>query len=461
MRTWVVLLAVFSGCVDVIEHGVMVPLTVATSAGCDPGAEVKASQFHLAVHALGGLVTEQTQATVPTSLSLAPVPDAWVTIEALGAAGQVVARGVSAHVSVSTGQPTGFRVELFPVGRFTKVCRTLSVPRSAQTATRLLDGTVLIAGGLGRADQALSSMEQLSDGQVRGVGSLELIVQGTHLSFPRARHAATLLPNGMVVISGGELEVNGQPSPLSSTLFVDPTSGFAVGALGASRDGDVPRTRHAAVRFDTSLVLIGGLTTAVTPARSVQRLDVTSNQLSASGELASPRETAAITGLAGSVIIAGGLEGGVAQSKVDVLPAGDPTRSSSSSLRVPRANAAVAVLGPNALFAGGVDASGDFTGTTEWFGAQPADGPNITPRAQACAAVAGLEHVLVVGGTDAHGPSAAAELIGVDGSVVAVPFPGPGRVEHTCTTLEDGSVLIVGGTGAAGPLDDLWRFVAE
>jgi Galactose oxidase, central domain len=107
---------------------------------------------------------------------------------------------------------------------------------------------------------------------------------------------------------------------------------------------------------------------------------------------------------------------------------------------------------------GGIDSTGAMTGTTEWLTTSNAvAGPAITPRMHACALTLG-ERVLIVGGEDANGLSAAAELIEADGSVTTVSFAGPPRVGHACVVREDGSALIVGGRGAEGALDDLWPF---
>jgi hypothetical protein len=81
------------------------------------------------------------------------------------------------------------------------------------TATRLNDGTVLIAGGADANDTAITSAEiyNPSTGSFISTGSM---------TYPRANHTATLLTSGKVLIDGG----NKTSSPVADELY-DPAPG--------------------------------------------------------------------------------------------------------------------------------------------------------------------------------------------------------------------------------------------
>jgi hypothetical protein len=97
-------------------------------------------------------------------------------------------------VAGGTGQQSA---EVFEVasGRFVAVGR-MSETRGFATATLLLDGTVLIAGGNG-AEGSLDSAE-LYDPATGSFARLE-----SRMSSRRERHTATLLPSGDVLLVGG------------------------------------------------------------------------------------------------------------------------------------------------------------------------------------------------------------------------------------------------------------------
>lgn len=72
----------------------------------------------------------------------------------------------------------------------------LQVPRSHHTATRLLDGRILLVGGSQGPDEYLAKVEIFDP--VSG-----LITQVAPLHTPRHDHSATLLPDGRVLVIGG------------------------------------------------------------------------------------------------------------------------------------------------------------------------------------------------------------------------------------------------------------------
>ena len=122
----------------------------------------------------------------------------------------------------------------------------MTTPRTGHTATLLPNGKVLVAGGTGPA---------LVDG-VYALKSAELYDPATGKWTPTGEmankhymHTATLLPNGMVLVAGGE---NG--SALSSAELYNPATGTwtPTGAMTIARD------YHTATLLPNGQVLVAG-----------------------------------------------------------------------------------------------------------------------------------------------------------------------------------------------------------
>jgi hypothetical protein len=131
-------------------------------------------------------------------------------------------------------------------GSFT-AAGSMSVARFGQTATLLADGSVLIAAGYNTQALWLSSAEiyRATSNDFAPVGSLQ---------FARVFHTATLLPSGRVLIAGGSGRSGGGGS-LSSLETYDPSSGLF--SLTASMNS--PRSWHTSTLLpDGRVLLVGG-----------------------------------------------------------------------------------------------------------------------------------------------------------------------------------------------------------
>jgi hypothetical protein len=122
----------------------------------------------------------------------------------------------------------------------------MTTKRTGHTATLLRDGRVLLTGGSANTfyQGALASAEiyDPAKGSFRAVGSM---------SAARLAHRATLLPDGRVLITGGQAVTDGK---LNSAEIYDPaTETFQlVGSMHA------PRADHTATLLNNGLVLIVG-----------------------------------------------------------------------------------------------------------------------------------------------------------------------------------------------------------
>jgi len=121
-----------------------------------------------------------------------------------------------------------------------------------QTATLLLNGTVLVAGGANEDLGRFNSTELYNPAS--GV-----FATGTSMLRPREDHTATLLPDGTILMAGGESQnCNGNSCSFSgseSTLeLYDP----AKGTFAAAGNMLYPRVFHTATLLNTGDVLITG-----------------------------------------------------------------------------------------------------------------------------------------------------------------------------------------------------------
>ena len=179
---------------------------------------------------------------------------------------------------------------------------SMQSPRERATATTLSDGTVLIVGGLSAEDVALSTAELFdpATSAFRTVGPM---------AGARADRAATRLPDGRVLIAGGiqtqpDASGNVLERPLSSAEIFDPrTDEFQpVGSMNTSR------ARHAAALLpDGSVLITGGITDAGAPIATAEIFEPGSSTFRPVGAMSIGRASHSATVLQdGRVLIVGG-----------------------------------------------------------------------------------------------------------------------------------------------------------
>ena len=122
----------------------------------------------------------------------------------------------------------------------------LAVPRTGHAATALADGRVLITGGRDSAGTIVATAEVFDPANQTSTAI-------GMLNTPRIDHTATLLADGRVLIAGGT-SVSGA---LKSAEIFDPANpgaGFRIlsATMGAAR------ARHTATRLHDGTVLIAG-----------------------------------------------------------------------------------------------------------------------------------------------------------------------------------------------------------
>jgi len=197
---------------------------------------------------------------------------------------------VTATFSWTTGQPTYIH--------------------SWPSATLLADGTVLIAGG----EDVMAGPKSTNLAEIYNPATDSFTGTTGTLNVDRVQPRATLLPNGKVLIAGGDKTTTpGYAEALASTELYDPASqSFSLGP-----DMLVARTHPLATLLPNGEVLIGGDLYSA----AADLYDPATSTITATGSMTIPRDSATATLLpSGQVLVAGGATNGTAGS-VDVSSA--------------------------------------------------------------------------------------------------------------------------------------------
>jgi len=312
------------------------------------------------------------------------------------------------------------------------------VDRAAHAASLLPDGRVLITGGC------------IVDGCGEATASTEIFdpvtqrfVDGPDMSVPRAGHTATPLPGGDVLLVGG-YRGEGEP-PLAAAELYDAATGTFVpgGELAIGRGG------HMAVALLEGGVLVaGGSVGRRTLTDTAETWDPSTRSFQSAGAMSIPRAAGTATTLPdGSVLVAGGESiPGLGVDSSEIYRPQSRTWLTGPALGQARfKHAAVALADGSVLIVGGTsDDQLLLTGVERYDGAAfREDGMLGEGRYKFSEAVAVLPdgRVAIPGGGrtgESYDPSSGA----------IAPLAGPsGRRSSfaTATLLGNGSLLVVGG----------------
>lgn len=327
----------------------------------------------------------------------------------------------------------------------------MGIPRARHTASLLPDGRVLVAGGSSPND----------DGSFRWESSVELYDSAAdswaatgEMLVPRHSHTATLLPDGRVLVSGGF----GADGWLGSAEVWDPKTG----RWAAAADMLIARGLHSATLLATGLVLVmGGSNDEELPVTAAELYDPIRDVWVRTEGWADYRSGATTTTLLDSrvLVTGGGAEDQSSASAVIFDP--DTGRwDATGAMAEARWHHEAALLGDGkVLVVGGSAGVGvDDLATAELFDPRVGSWTTTGSPSVACflqTATRLLDgRVLVVGSLrdgSEFDPIACAELYDPErGTWTAATGTLESRRGHTATLLLDGRVLILGesGTGA-------------
>lgn len=265
--------------------------------------------------------------------------------------------------------------------------------RLSHTATRLDDGRVLVAGGMGW-DAVNETLFVTADAEIYHPSNGTWTPTGA-MNAARSSHSAMLLPDGKVLVTGGR----DMSASLSSAELFDPDTDTwtATDSMADARSG------HDMIEaWDWAPLAVGGWSGS-TALDSAETLDPTTSQWRAVGSLGVARGSHRLVELAGKQILA--ISGRNNVGWTDSVELYDPATEAWSSF---------ASLGTARI---------DHTAT------RMRDG-----------------RILVVGGVDSSNTKlASSEIIEPTGMVSAGPDMTSARYGHTATLLQSGKVLVVGG----------------
>ncbi len=284
----------------------------------------------------------------------------------------------------------------------TRKTTALSTPRSGHAAVLLGDGRVLLSGG--REDFSTGS-EVLDPATGKAAG--------TAWEDGRVEHTATLLPGGMLLMIGGQ---SGRGATATAEL-VDPTRGV-VARLQLTR----PRSGHTAtLLLDGSMVVLGG------------------------------RDEAGRAQSDGEVFEVPGSDGGPYAPELGAF------HHAAAALRVPRADHTATLLPDGTiLVAGGRNASGELASVEIYDpktrASRPIEANLKQARADHTATLRSDGNILVLGGRSGDHVLDTTEIyLAKQGRFRDAGLTGA-RASHTASLLPSGDVLVTGGDYGTGPV---------
>ena len=184
---------------------------------------------------------------------------------------------------------------------------SMTTVRILDTATLLPNGLVLIAGGdyPYHSDNGGFSLDSLASAELYDPATGRFTATGS-MATARAGETATLLPNGQVLVAGGCRSSCSPGNALASAELYDPATGkfTATGSMTTVRAGET------ATLLPNGLVLIAGGGFSVDALASVELYDPATGKFMATGSMTTARHYDTATLLTnGLVLIAGGTDG--------------------------------------------------------------------------------------------------------------------------------------------------------
>ncbi len=339
--------------------------------------------------------------------------------------------------------------------------------RSEHTATLLANGKVLFAGGLGTSNTALKTAELYE--YAIGAWALTRNPSGfavTQMLGERALHTATLLPNGKVLVAGGVILTAQTQVALSTAELFDPSTGSwaATGSLSSAR------FNHTATLLPNGRVLVVGGQAGRGILDEAELYDPVTGAWTKTANPGVARHSHTATLLrTGQVLIAGGNGSNFQPIRSAQLydPANGATGNWANFQDLPQARShhsatllpdgTVFVFGGMTLDTQLLNNAALYAPATGWVTRSFNNPPNF--RWAHAATLLPNNRLLISGGqggktqTDSNTALPESEIYNHTAGVFETNRPITGsRFEHTATLLPNGKVLLAGGrvNGVAG-----------
>jgi len=289
-------------------------------------------------------------------------------------------------------------------GVFTLTTGPMNAARWVHTANLLPNGQVLITGGQSNTNPATLASAELYN---PATGTFSYTTGP--MTTPRSNQTATLLPNGQVLIAGGNTSSNDMSVGPSAELYNPSTGSFTAttGSMGTDR-----YVANAALLPNGLVLIVGGISIpANTYLSSAELYDPATGAFTSTGSMNSKRGYFTATLLQnGQVLAAGGGNPGQLTT-AELYNAG--TFSTTGPMSNQQGGPATLLADGQVLFAGGYNTpTSTYLTTSELYnaGSFSLTGPMITARNGAAATLLYDGQVLVVGGANSSGVLGSAEL---------------------------------------------------
>ncbi len=282
----------------------------------------------------------------------------------------LVAGGSTVSTAAAKGYTNNTTAEIYdPVANTWTPAATMSVARSHHTATRLPDGRVLVIGGE-NASYLVGATAEIYDPATDIWSPTPLPPMAA-----RSQHTATLLPNGQVLVAGGfDIEL-GLLTPLNTSELYDPaagtftataiytTTGSGTSAVTTSTPTTLAFTHagHTATLLPDGHVLVAGGGNTQS-----ELYDPTTQTWTATGSLAATHTLGAATLLPdGQVLVVGGTQSALPSAE-RFDPATGTWTATAAMLVVPGSATATTLQDGSVLACGGAPDSAGVDCETYW-----------------------------------------------------------------------------------------------
>ena len=324
-------------------------------------------------------------------------------------------------------------------GAFTPAAGAMVVGRMSHAATLLQNGKVLITGGYNGG--------YLGSAELYDPDLGTFVATSGEMTAARAEHTATTLANGHVLVVGG----NSGTTIAGSAEIYDPSEDTFTANTTSPASA---RSGHTATLLSDGTVLIAGGYSGSDYLNSAEIYDPDDGSFTATGSMKEERSGHTATLLSdGRVLIAGGRKSDGYLSSAEIYSPSTKKFATASAMAASRlGHSATLLAGGTVLVAGGFN--GSYHNSAELF--DPASGRFMTvsggmntAREGHAAVLLSTGKVLVTGGrndyyltsAELYDPSAGTFALSPNSMTVARRLP-------SATVLADGRVLLAGGLNA-------------
>ena len=325
-------------------------------------------------------------------------------------------------------------------GSFTPAAGAMFVARKSHAATLLQNGKVLVTGGYNGGYLATAELYNPNLGTFTATSG--------EMNSARAEHTATTLPNGHVLVVGG----NGGSTIASSAETYDPSEDTFTTTSSSPISA---RSGHTATLLSDGTVLIVGGYSGSSYLNSAEVYDPDAATFEITGSMKDQRSGHTATLLSdGRVLIAGGRNSDGYLSSAEIYdPSTQKFTTTSAMAATRRGHSATLLSSGKVIITGGFN--GTYLNTAEVFDSATGkfiavSGSMTAPREGHAAALLPTGKVLVTGGRNDYYLASVELYDPATGTFAPSPASmAAARQLHSATVLSDGRVLLAGGLNAS------------